>query len=182
MSDIRQSPELTINRVPTGLSGLIDTKSQGTGPFAMDSRIQGAVMMNHFYEQPQAWQGYGASYAVSATGIFSESQPAGSYNSSKVPAGELWRLVGASYQAANALAAATTMRLSLMAQCQRSGLTTYVGLTAPQSFTTGDKPFDGWTGELWLAENDSLAVFCSSIALGTSLSMRLGFAAYKYRL
>lgn len=182
MSDIRRSPDLTINRVPYGLSGLTDTKAQGTGPWVLDGRVQAAINIGELYEQYRPFQGYGYTLSATAVGQYVDQGTAGSYNSSVVPAGELWRLVAGQVSSTSALAAGTTYTVGLGLQCKRAGLQTYLSLGDSTTATAGMMIQQGWTGSLWMSEGDSLCALVNQYVAGTAKSFRLYFYAYRYAL
>jgi hypothetical protein len=136
-----------INRVPKGLLGLLDLKTQGDNPPQLVAGVQPSIELRDFYAQSTR-DTLSAAVAVGALGQFS---PAALV----VPQGELWLVYGMSAtMSAPPIAGAATIALSI-GVCPAEASSRFIGFeNMDRVGVAGEDIALGWSGCYWFGPGD----------------------------
>lgn len=137
-----------INRVPKGLLGLLDLKTQGDNPAQMVPQVQPTLDLRDFYAQGTR-DTLSSAIAVGALGLFTP--PA-----LVVPQGEEWLLYGMSaVMSAPPIAVGATLALSIGVAPAEAASRFVAMENMDRVGVAGEDICLGWTGAYWLGPGDS---------------------------
>lgn len=150
-----------IGRYPSGLLGLLNSKSRGQTPAQAEEFVRLTSDISRFYLENVRQQLVGSTSTINL---------GGSWGASGVGPGrnQIAYVYDATAIRLSALAAGTTYRLSM--QYNVIDLALQFTLGEPVTFTAGEFVSVN-VRDLWLPPNSQLGVFVYSITLGTAISL-----------